>query len=147
MGDNLNVSGVLTMLTDVTRAASASNTKLTLVRRLGETLRRHLAVSAIEVGWCEDLRTALIITYRTGSGVAEVIRDLRGSKILDLIESGKPQFEARRSTGEVLMIPLLDLEKVAGYARISLETPPPEDLVSQPVLETLGSILGFAQCH
>jgi transcriptional regulator with GAF, ATPase, and Fis domain len=118
MGEHLNRGDPgLALIADVAIAATASNTRQMLTAKVGEALSRYLPVVRFELEWPEDSRVA------------------------------KPERKSGSPSGQTVVIPLPDLDGPSGYARISLSMTPTEDLISRPLLETLGSVLAFAQRH
>lgn len=138
----------LAMLEDISNAAASSNTSRTLVQRVAEKMGRHMLLGPLELGWCEDARplsaTAVIAE---SSGVKELVRDLRGTEIGRIIQSGKSAFEKQSAGRQTLVIPLTHPDSAPGYARISFAANSPEDVLPEPVLKILASILTFAQRH
>jgi transcriptional regulator with GAF, ATPase, and Fis domain len=63
------------------------------------------------------------------------------------LSSQPPDTRDKPLRRSVVVIPLLDPENLPGYARIVFAANPSVDVLSGPVLETLGSILSFAQSH
>lgn len=150
MGEHLDLGELsFSILAGVARAAAASNTRRSLVRRIGEAVGKHLPFTSFELGWCEDTQatSAVVIVFDLGSGVTESQRDFRATGISRIIQANRPTLETSRSGDRVVVIPLLDPENLPGYARIVFAANPSVDVLSGPVLETLGSILSFAQSH
>lgn len=136
------------MVVDVTDAASASNTRRALTYRVGNAFSKYLPVSRFELGWCRetDIASAEAVVFRKGPDVRESTRDLRGTGIARILQAGKPE-RVPTSTGEDLVLPLVDSEGARGYACVSFAATPDQAYLSEPVLGMLGRMLSFAQGH